>query len=184
MKNITVILALVALIFSGCNRDDDDVKNPPINNEEELITTVQLEFTPASGITVTSVFSWRDVDGLGGNAPNIDTIKLNPNTTYNVRVILLNESSNPVDTISKEVEEEANDHLFVYTPSSSSITTTIVDYDTNTPALPLGLESIWAVTSSGNYSIMISLKHQPGIKNGDPNLGETDIEVTMPIVIQ
>jgi hypothetical protein len=29
----------------------------------------------------------------------------------------------------------------------------------------------------------VTLKHQPGIKNGDPNLGETDVEVVYPVII-
>jgi hypothetical protein len=49
------------------------------------------------------------------------------------------------------------------------------DLDKN--GLPIGLISIWRTRSSGDGKLKVVLKHQPGIKNGDPAIGETDIEI-------
>jgi hypothetical protein len=60
----------------------------------------------------------------------------------------------------------------------------ITDLDTNSPALPLGLISQVTVKGPIVTTLRLTLKHQPGIKNGDPNLGETDVEVVYPVVIE
>ena len=178
--SVVSLLITVSTIFSGCKKDDDDVKSPNIPNESELITTVKLIFNP-NNPSVAYEFVYRDIDGIGGNVPTIDTILLATNSTYNVQLLLLDETKSPVDTISNEVMDEANDHLFIYTPSSSAFGISISDSDSNTPPLQLGLLTNWTTFNSYNGSVQIVLKHQPGIKNGDPSLGESDIEITMPV---
>lgn len=178
------LLSIIALSITACKKDNSDVTKPTDINEGELITTVQFNITDADSPFTKQVFEYKDVDGIGGNAPLIDTIKLNNNKFYTVEIILLDESKNPIDTISNEVLEEANDHMLVFEPASSQISVTINDFDTNNPPLPLGLLSSWATTTAGNTSIKVSLKHQPGIKNGDPTRGETDVEVVIPVVVE
>lgn len=182
-NKILMLSLVLGLSLSACKKDDDNVANPSNTNDEELITTMQLIFTDSENPAEVKTFVYRDVDGLGGNAPSIDTIKLGIDKTYAVQILLLDESKNPIDTVSNEVKKESDEHLFVFEPASSDINITINDFDVNTPPLPLGLISTWSTgTSSLNSSIKISLKHQPGIKNGDPTRGETDIEVVMPVI--
>lgn len=184
MKNkiIVLILALVS-ILSACKKDDNNVANPNPINEEELITTVSLSFNSNAFPTLPVVYSYRDLDGIGGNAPTVDTIKLSRNTIYMLKLYFLDESKNPTVDISEEVAEEANDHLVVFGTDTNYLKVDITDLDTNTPALPLGLNS--SVTTKGpiQTTLRVTLKHQPGIKNGDPNLGDTDVEVVYPVVI-
>ena len=104
-----------------------------------------------------------------------DTIRLDSNCTYFATILLLNETASPVDTISNEVLEETDDHLFCFTPSGSSASVTVTDRDGNN--LPIGLQSTWITTSAGSGTMNVTLHHQPGIKNGDCALGETDVEV-------
>ncbi len=182
-NKILMLSLAIGLSLSACKKDDDDVTQPSKTNSEEVITTMQLIFTDSENPAQVKTFVYRDVDGLGGNEPSIDTIKLGVDKTYSVQIVLLDETKNPVDTVSKEVKKESDEHLFVFEPANSEISVTINDFDVNTPPLPLGLLSTWSTgTSMLNTSIKISLKHQPGIKNGDPTRGESDIEVVMPVI--
>lgn len=183
LKNV-LMFAICVVSVSACKKDDDDVKTPSNTNEEELITTIKFVMTDADSPFNQYTFQYRDVDGLGGNAPLIDTIRLKANKSYAVQLLLLDETKTPFDTISNEILEESADHLFVFEPTSSNLSVTINDFDDNTPPLPLGLMSTWSTTSANSSSIKVTLKHQPGIKNGDPTRGETDIEVVMPVVIE
>src|SRR5689334_4791320 len=116
-NTIQIIIAILILQISACK---EEPPIPPVN-ENELITTVVMEFEDS--ISSGKSFSiFRDIDGIGGNAPSrFDSIKLGANRTYNCRIYLLDESKNPVDSVSNEVQEEANDHLIVFTPSSVNI---------------------------------------------------------------
>ena len=48
----------------------------------------------------------------------------------------------------------------------------------------LALQSTWKGIDSTSSMMKIALKHQPGIKNGQCDLGETDVEVEFPIIIK
>lgn len=183
LNKILLMAFAMAITVSACKKDGDDVTKPTDTNDEELITTVKFLITDTDSPNTQYVFQYRDVDGLGGNAPSIDTIKLKADKVYAVEILLLDETKTPFDTVSNEVKKESDEHLFVFEPSSSNINVTINDFDTNIPPMPLGLVSTWSIGASINTSIKVSLKHQPGIKNGDPSRGETDVEVIMPIEI-
>jgi len=184
MLGIIVLTILVSTIISSCKKDNNDVTKPVDINEGELITTVQFKISTTDSPLITRTFQYRDVDGIGGNAPSIDTIKLNSNQVYYVEVLLLDESKNPIDTISNEVLSESKDHLFIYEPADTNLTVTINDFDTNNPPLPLGIITSWSTKSISKSTLKLTLKHQPGIKNGDPTRGETDVEVVLPISIE
>jgi hypothetical protein len=183
-KKIAIVAFAFAMSVSACKKDDDDVTKPTDTNDEELITTVKFLIRDTDSPNTQFVFQYRDVDGLGGNAPSIDTIKLKADKTYSVELVLLDETKTPFDTISNEILEEAADHLFVFEPSSLNLGVTINDFDNNNPPQPLGLLSSWSTGAATNMNIKVVLKHQPGIKNGDITRGETDIELVMPVVIK
>ncbi len=185
MKNRIIILSIAVVTFlSACKKDDNNVYNPNPINEEELITTVSLSFQSNTFPTLPIVYNYRDLDGIGGNAPTVDTIKLSRDALYMLKLYFLDESKNPVVDISEEVAEEANDHLVVFSTDTNYLKVEISDFDSNTPALPLGLNSLVTVKGPIVTSMRVTLKHQPGIKNGDPNIGETDVEVIYPVVIE
>jgi hypothetical protein len=185
-KSLVYLMLIVAIstILTSCKKDNNDVTKPSDINEGELITTVQFRIVDTDSPYVEHIFSYRDVDGLGGNAPVIDTIKLDTGKIYSVTLLFLDESKNPIDTISNEVLAESKDHLVIYETPSTSLQITINDFDTNNPALPLGLLSSWTTSAVANTTLKVTLKHQPGIKNGDPTRGETDVEVTLPVSIK
>lgn len=178
-QQIVIATFLLLTTLVSCNKDKNKVELPPIVNEEELITTLQIYLVNGND---TSVFSFSDPDGEGGSNGITDTIKLNNNANYTSYLKFLDES-NPAQAkdITGSIREEDKDHLVCYT-TNSNLTISISDKDGNN--LPVGLNSNWSVLSNGAGSLTVSLKHQPGIKNGSCNVGETDIEVVFPVVIQ
>ena len=47
----------------------------------------------------------------------------------------------------------------------------------------IGLQSEWVTTTASTGTVTVSLKHQPGIKDGTCDPGDTDVEIQFPIVI-
>lgn len=172
------VLALLSV--TACQKDDDDMTEP--ENEEEVITTVQLEFTPEGGGTaLTYVFS--DPDGVGGNAPAVDEIVLAANTTYEVAVEFI-DRSNPSDPefITEEVQDEAEEHLVCYAASGVLPAPVAKDQDANGD--PLGLIAALVTTDAGSGTLTISLKHEPDKDATDAcSTGETDVEAAFNVTI-
>lgn len=179
-----IVIATLALAASGC---EDDATNPGTNNPQELITTVRLTLTdPANPSTIASV-QWRDADGPGGASPTVDTLRLRSGITYEGRILLLDETKTPADTISNEVKEESSVHQFFYTPSTSlqgllAVFTT--DKDTNNRPVGLGFDLTTASDTAGMGTLRVVLSHyddQP--KDGMNPSTESDIDVALPVVI-
>lgn len=173
-------LGIMALIVTGCSKDKDKVAN-----EEELITTVALSFTEPENPTNSFTVVFRDVDGEGGNPPSeFGEIVLKPNTTYVCSVSLLNESVSPSQMITKEIEEEADDHEFFFLPEGAIITITKTDMDSRN--LPLGLRSSWVTGAASTGTVRVVLKHKPGNKAAGDSVtkGDTDIDLSFTTKVQ
>jgi hypothetical protein len=172
LKTAFVVFSTV-LVLSACKKDKDEP------NEEELITTAELTFTEVGGAGTVSKFTFKDLDGDGGNAPTVfENIVLAPSKTYNVSVKLLNESVTPVEDITDEIIAEAGDHQFYYAPTGVNVTVNNLNNDN--AGLPLGNTSRWVTGAASNGAVVFTLKHKPGgIKAaGDPvTKGDTDIEL-------
>lgn len=181
--NISILAFLFAftLIFTGCK--DDDVVTPPNPNEEELITTVELTFDNKNANADVRVFKFADPDGDGGNAPStMDTIRLAANSEYTLSVKFLDESdASDVEDITEEVQEEEDEHLVCYAVQGGTIVT-ITDKDGN--GLDLGLAADVMTSDAGDGHFTISLKHQPDVKNGSCDVGETDVEVRFVLEVE
>ena len=181
-KNISILafLALGVITFSSCK--DDEVVNPPNQNEEELITTVELVFTNAADSSDVSTFKFADPDGEGGGAPTQhDTIRLTQSTNYALAVRFLDESTSDVEDITEEVKEEAEEHLVCYTADAS---TSIIITDKDVNGLNIGLTADVETTDTTSGTFTISLKHQPDGKNGSCDIGETDVEVAFALEVE
>ena len=181
MKNILVLhLSIFILGLSSCKE-----KEVEPTEENELITTVKLNFEEAG---VVSSFKYSDPDGDGGAAPTIDKITLAPNKAYNLTIELLDESKNPAQNIGEEVASEADEHLFIYTPTPSSLLTyTYGDKDSKN--LGIGLKGKLITNSSGTGKLKVQLRHQPPIngtptKNGSPIPGSDDINIDFNVEVK
>lgn len=176
MYLLSLLLVATLLLISSCGEDPEPV------NEEELITTVKLTFTPVGIAGNPQTFTWKDLDGDGPNQPVIQTISLLNNLTYAVSIELLNESETPIEDITVEIDEERAEHLFCFEPSNG-LNLTINRTDTD-GSFEVGLESEWITGNASTGSVTIILKHQPGVKNGTCDPGEVDVEVTFPVTTQ
>jgi hypothetical protein len=174
IKNAFIFFGISSLILTACKTSEPKPNQAP-DNEYELITTVQLEFED-SLTQIKSYVIFKDLDGDGGNNPSqFDSIYLDTQRTYFMRILLLDESKTPTDTISNEVLDEANDHLFVFNVQGLNLDVQTLDKDQN--SLPLGLYSRWITGSASIGKVNVTLKHQPGIKDGTATPGESDISL-------
>jgi hypothetical protein len=180
------VLVLFVFVFgiSSCKKDAQEP------NDEEVITTLKINFVPVGGGNTVS-FQYDDPDGPGGNAPTKDDITLAPNKTYSVTLELLNKTTNPVEDITEEIEEEADAHRFYYeVASGSNITISGLDNDPN--GVPLGLTSTWTTSGATTTGkVKITLRHYPATPPGKAandlvtsTKSATDIEVEFNSKIQ
>ena len=186
------LLFSVSLVFTACN--DDDV--PPEENEEETITDVTLRFTPTTGAPV--IATWKDADGEGAGDPVHTPVTLAANTTYTLTIDLINAiDPNDPESISEEVEEEAEAHMFFFGWTGGLFSSPTgdgnlgagnradpINYedddDPNGVGFPLGLETTWTTAGATTGTFRVVLKHQPDIKSAtsDSTVGESDVDVT------
>lgn len=186
MKNLKFsALALLGVFFASCSSDD----NAPVN-EEEVITTVTAELTPQGGGTAI-VLTSRDLDGDGPNAPVVTVSgNLATNTVYNGSLDLLNETTNPPESITEEILEEALDHQFFFSTTNGIGTTAYAaPFDGNNK--PVGVNFTFTTTAAASGNLTVVLRHQPdksapNVSAGDITNagGETDAQVTFPVIVE
>jgi hypothetical protein len=172
-----IILLFIAMAIQACKKDSDLPTLPEPINEPEVITSLSITFTDSANANNVIAAKFIDSDGDGGNQPTtFDTIKLKSNTTYYASLTLFNGILN--EEITPEIEEESNDHLFIFKPVDVALNISITDSDSNTPPLPIGLKSKWLTGNNSNGTVQVILKHQPGIKNGTEAPGDTDVDLS------
>jgi hypothetical protein len=190
MKTIKIVsiltIVLLSVVTLGCKKDKEtpepSTTTPVPTNEEELITSVLLSFIDTAGVQPSLQYAFRDPDGDGGNAPTQhDTIRLVANTYYTATIQLLNEAASPTEDITLEVQQEDDEHLFCYAPSNTNLSISKTDSD---GTYEVGITTFWSTGAIATGSTVVSLKHQPGIKDGTCAPGDTDVEVTFVTEIQ
>lgn len=188
-KKLTLTLmafAVVSVLLNSCKPTCEKNPDDPecIQNDEEVITTVRLTVRDSISDNIIGTYQWKDADGDGAGAPVIDQINLPANGTYKVGLEVLNEIANPAEDITTEIQEEANDHQFFYHAHTANVTISYDDLDTHTPPLPVGLRTIWKTGAASTGTVHLTLKHQPGIKDGNESTGDTDVDVEFVTVVQ
>lgn len=174
MKKLLHFSLMMALCFSSlslvaCSDDDgDSVEAPEDENDNEVITTVQLTFTPTAGGDTVSA-TWLDADGDGGGDPVIDPIKLAADTDYTVDIVLTNELASPAEDITAEVEEEGAEHQLFFAGDDIQSPNDTVDAnlaafeygDVDEDGLPIGLLMDITTGSAGSSELQVILRHMP-----------------------
>ncbi|MBN8693469.1 MAG: hypothetical protein J0L69_09745 [Bacteroidetes bacterium] len=212
-KLSSLLITATLLLSLSCKKKKNEPapSNPlPPDNASEVITTFKLLLTDSATSTVYT-FMYKDPDGDGGQAgfygPGTSSLStqsdsvfnLSPNTTYFTEIVLLDETKSPVDSISNEVEEEGQDHMFFFNstnPTGSPYSLTLggsgihliyTDLDGGSPQRGIGLKTRWrtyAATGTTKHPLNIILKHQPGTKNGTITPGDTDVDVNFKMTVQ
>ena len=184
MKNfkISILAAATILFATSCSNDPEPV------NEEEVITTVVLEFSRNGAVAAT--LTSKDADGDGPAAPQVtQTGRLNRSLVYTGTVRFLNELENPAEDKTAEIRAEDDEHqVFFQAPAGLGVFTT-TDFDRNRN--PLGLSfGFTAGTASTVQDLIVTLRHKlmktaAGVAAGNiANAGgSTDAEVTFKVTL-
>jgi len=188
MKKLFIYLYIFSIIsMAACKKEE--AKTPEVNNAQEQITSVYLNIVNLSNVNETYLVKWKDLDGDGGNTPAIDTLILNNNSEYEVKILVLDESKNPIDTVSSEIEEEADAHRFFFTASKEIkdiFSTTYLDFDSKNK--PVGLNFKIKVNSTNtNWPVFgqlnVVLSHYDGIEKDNNPSSESDLDINFPVRI-
>ena len=172
-KNTLLFLFLISV--SSCSKD-----TPEVVNEEELITTVVLNFSTQGEPDQT--VRWET------EAANSAEIILKANAEYDVQITFLDESDpNDIENINEEIIEEADEHQVFYEFSGVSVTygqgsSDALDSNQN----PVYINSIWNTSAANSGIVRVFLIHEPTTKSSttrDGFGGETDVSVDIPIRI-
>lgn len=177
----TLAVASIVLL-NACKKQDKD--ETPLPEENELITTISLQAVDTISLD-TFNFAWRQPGGPGTKI-EVDTIQLDANKGYLVSIDLLDESKNPVVSITEEIEQDANSHRFVYSTNLAGSSIKILDFDSHIPAMELGLKFVLGAGTTGNGNFNVLLKHYTDLdpKTNGLNAGSTDIEVSFPMKLK
>lgn len=192
-------MMLGAMVVTSCDKDDEDV--PEEENEEEVITDVNLVFTNANDPSDVVTATAQDPDGAGVEDLVVLTdIDLDTGKTYIMTIELWNNLETPGESISAEVEEEGDEHQFFFSFTNdaflspmgngnidnSSDAVNYIDFDVNSN--PVGLETEWTTNTSAmtSGSFRVMLQHQPDIKSSTSGAtdGDTDVDLTFVLNIQ
>lgn len=177
------IFLAISILMSGCSKDPDPV------NEEEVITSITMTWTPTSSGTPV-IFQFKDVDGPGGTAPVITSGALEANASYTVSIALLNETTTPVTNLTQEILDEGTEHQFFFA-TTAGIGLSFSYDDTDANGAPIGLESTMMTGPAATGKLQVTLRHDlnkggTGVAQGDITNagGDTDIQVEFDLVIQ
>ncbi|CAM3778358.1 hypothetical protein [Aquirufa aurantiipilula] len=183
MKSNFVYVFFFTLVLFSCKKD------PAVEptDDNELITTVELEFTNSKNVTKT--FSFQDLDANSITPPDkFESIVLDANENYDMEVKVYDESRKPRVDVTEKIEEDAEAHLFVYKVTPASLfSLKAKDKDKNN--LPVGLKNTGKTQGKGVGKLHVILKHQPPAngkrtKNGDEEIGSTDIDLEFKLEIK
>jgi len=183
---------MLSLVFTGCYDDDDhdDHSHSDPVNEEEVITTVEVTLSDG---TNSYVLSWEDLDGDGPNPPVIIGATI-PTNSYQADIQLYNKTVDPSDeeyVMTTEILEEDDEHQFFYNASNGLNVFEFIYQDMDENGNPIGQQFSMNDVSGSGGDLNIILRHQPnknaaGVPDGDITNagGDTDIDVTFPIIVQ
>jgi hypothetical protein len=176
------VITLLVIVFSiaflnGCKPKCERYPNDPeCLGENELLTTLKITFKDSATGTVLYTYQFKDADNNG--VPEIfDTIRLNSNSAYKAELQFLNESVAHADDVTQEIEAEKNDHFIATSSTIPGIQISYIDFDNNSPPLPVGLKLYVSTTGVGIGKLRFVLRHQPGVKDGTITPGDTDMDV-------
>lgn len=203
-KSSNLLIALLIInslaFLVGCKKKDPVPENVP-----ELITRATITFTPSGSSGTSVVVTATDPDNIGAQDIKVDgPINLMKGTSYTLTIQLVNGLYKPTDggyNVSKQVEEEGEEHQFFFSWNAGLFSNPVGDGNIDNPndpvnygssidknGRPVGLTTTWTTASTpstGSNSFRILLKHQPDIKSGTSTSadGESDLDLAFLINI-
>ncbi|MBT9391668.1 hypothetical protein KLP40_00720 [Hymenobacter sp. NST-14] len=181
LSNFT--LYVIVCIIWGCGSKEEA---SPKNKENEPMNTMYFACSTLDPGASSQTLEWRDWDGLGGNPPRLSgSMTLMPNTDYIAWVQLANEAGviGSGQFMTDEIKNEMDDHAFFYQPGNASLWT-ITKHQLDTRGRIYDGAISFKTGNSGVIPLKITLKHQPGLKDGTLSPGSIDIEANFNITVQ
>jgi hypothetical protein len=181
MSSIKKAVALALLISMGvaCKKPS----NANDENEHEAINKVVLTFSRSGAANL--VFMAEDPDGDGGLPPSrIDTIRLATGQTYSTEIRFINIVNGVEKDLTPTIVAQGRSHEVFYIPAALQLTVTKTDRDLS--GFPIGVSSTWQTGPAAIGSVLVKLMHKTGIKgpSDSPNVGHSDLQLSMPLRIQ
>jgi hypothetical protein len=148
---------LLTLTIAACA----DTSHPVVDDDNEVITTVELTFTPTSG-GEPLVSTWRDPENDGD--PVIDDVVLSDADDYALAVRFVDELAEPDDDVTDEIAVEGDEHQVFFTGAAvdgpdAVLTQAATDEDAG--GLPVGLEAEVTTIGTGTGPLTLTLRHMP-----------------------
>jgi hypothetical protein len=118
---LTGTFIILVLVGSACNKAAQTVT--PALPGNEFLTTVELQLTNTADPTdvqlaiSTQMSPYTNTDQVDSIYTNLAFMRLRAKSTYSGRVIILDETQTPFDTVSNEILARENYHLFFFQPS-------------------------------------------------------------------
>ena len=173
-------IALLTVLFTfSCKKPS----NANDENEHEAINKVTLTFSRAGAPDL--VFLAEDPDGDGGLPPSrIDTIRLAGGQTYTVQIRFINIVNGVEKDLTSQIVAQGRSHEVFYIPTGLQLTVTKTDRDLS--GFPIGVSTTWQTGPLALGSVLVKLMHKTGIKGpaDSPNVGHSDLQLSMPIRVQ
>jgi hypothetical protein len=193
MKRIYFVLLLLAAAVAGCNKKASTVT--PALPGNEFLTTVQLRLVNAADASDVQLCSWTQMSPTSHSYQpdsayfSRAVLNLKANATYTGQVIILDETQNPVDTVSTEILQRMNYHLFFFQPtpiltsniviSNTSTDIPVNDWITGVPDTTYGGVSVNEVQVSSGSVLNLSVTSTDVDSNNPPlRIGLSDKFVT------
>ncbi|MCA9684670.1 MAG: hypothetical protein KC457_20965 [Myxococcales bacterium] len=190
------LFATAALTIPGCG--DGNVVG---GDESEIISRVELHFTPVGGGETLS-FAFSDPDGDGGVSGEAQRIELGADTDYRLELRLYNDLVTPAVDIGEEIADEAEEHMFLFATDLGNYSYDDLESDYGADAigddLPVGLVHTVAADVAGAGNFRVVLRHLPELNgtpqkaadlpqlfaDGDALPGDVDVDVVFELVVQ
>jgi hypothetical protein len=206
------IVVAALLVVSSCNKSASVATPRPPGNE--FLTTVELVYVNANNPADNGTAIWRQLDPTNVALPDTSKAVLNlkANSTYNVTMVILDETKHPADSVSLVIRQRQNFHLEYYQPTPISaqnlvisntstdipvadgtvtsatgpylnLTVARTDYDTNNPPMQVGLNTIFTTGPASTGWLRVVQRHQPNVKDGTYAPGSADFDVNYAVNI-
>lgn len=184
LKKIILLFATAGII--SCEKDKS-ITEP--HDEPDEITTVKMILSSDDGLDDVYIIH-RDLDGEGGEDPEIILSSLFSNTTYDVQIYFLNEAIVPMDSINDRIIVEGEEYqVFVNFNPRLGISQSYTDADMH--GNPVGIEMQLVTDSIGVANMNLQLrkgsdKNALGVSEGNITKagGEIAKEINLQITIE
>jgi hypothetical protein len=200
------------LVLGSCNKSASVGTPRPPSNEFLTTVVLTYQNKSNATDTGRAIWRQLDPTGVAAPDTGKAILNLKANSTYMVQMILLDETKTPADTVSIIIRQRQNYHLEFYQPTPISASNLVIsntsaaipvadgtvtsatgpylnlevtrtDYDTNIPALQVGLSNSFATGAASAGWLRVVQRHQPNVKNGSYAPGTSDFDINYKVNI-